>query len=324
MKRSDLILIFAFLFAFKGHSQLSKNEIDSYKKEIILAAFSEANDFSRLGLKWGMNMYEAEGYLKNLKISGKNELAARGKLFGLLDSDFILSFKNGKLNQITNLRFLKEGSSKADLQEAYFMYLNEIHKFLNPSNRVKELGVRSFYDSKPKAKDVWLYNGGESALILMLQTSENTSKSVSQGVSFTGTYGSDVILLTLPEDFISNIGVEATNIFYKKISSSSISDELKSGLGLVVNQSSVRSKKYSSIQKQFKSSDFKGSKYVGKIEFYSNVRSTPLKSNTSLSSKTIMFIKPYHKIVILNRNIISENYLKVRVDNKVGWLNINY
>ena len=235
MKRRDLILIFAFLFAFKGHSQLSKNEIDSYKKEIILAAFSEVNDFSRLGLKWGMSKYEAEGYLKNLKISGKVELAATGKLFGFLDSDFILFFKNDKLTKISNYRLLKEVEEIGGHMEGYTLFVSVIHNFLNPANRISKLGVRDFFIENPKAQDVWVYNDGKSAVVLNMQPQISLDSKMTQTITFYGSSGSDVVLLTIPEEFISNIGVEATNVFYKKISTSSIPIELKRNLGLSEN-----------------------------------------------------------------------------------------
>ena len=224
MKKLISLIALTILTSFQIYSQSFEEQM----KELVLTSFSEFSDFSKYGLKWGMSKYEAEGYLKNLKISGKNDLAAKGKLFGYLDSDFILSFEDGKLNQITTLKLLNKSENKNSHTDAYLLLLSEIHNFLNPANRISKLGVREFYEKNPKAKDVWVYNEGKSAAILLMRT---LGDDIVLEVIFKGANDTDIVTLTLLKEFINTVGGEAKNVFYKKVSNSLIPFKLKSELG---------------------------------------------------------------------------------------------
>ena len=223
MRKLISLIAFSILASFQIYSQSFEEQM----KELVLTSFSEFSDFSKYGLKWGMSKYEAEGYLKNLSISGKFELAAKGKLFGYYETDFILSFENGKLNQINTLKILKKSEKEDSHIDAYLFFLSEMHNFLNPANRISKLGVREFYEENPRAKDVWVYNEGKSAAILLLRPLDSD---MVLEIIFTGANDTDVITLTLPEEFIKTV-VEAKNVFYKKASNSSIPFKLKSDLG---------------------------------------------------------------------------------------------
>lgn len=220
------ITYLVMLIVIQGYSQVLTNKnISNYKEELFLIDFFENYSFSKYGLKWGMNSYEAEGYLKSIEgTTIKNELAAEGHLFGIFPKKHSLQFENDKLRNIYAVFLLKENATPLEIQNFYYSNVKLVNEILNPANRVREESIREFFDNEAEvmARDVWVYNRGQSGVVIMIGKSALINKPVFS-IIFTGLNDSDVVLTHITPSLINKYGVEATSIFSKKVGNPSVS-----------------------------------------------------------------------------------------------------
>ena len=90
--RKFIILFFSISSIFAQENEL----LESFKLEVV----NERETLNHLGLKWGMNINEVEGYIKDIKLRGEEKLVANGINLGR-KSEFFLQFENNRLTSIS-------------------------------------------------------------------------------------------------------------------------------------------------------------------------------------------------------------------------------
>ena len=155
-----------FIILFLSISSILAQEnqlLESFKLEVV----NEDETLNHLGLKWGMNTNEVEGYIKDIKLRGEEQLVANGINLGR-KSEFILQFENNMLTTISVISLLSGGKSERfnNANEAYYIYFNWINQILSPTNREIDFIKRDFEHSVFFMQDRWNYNGGKSTFTM--------------------------------------------------------------------------------------------------------------------------------------------------------------
>ena len=172
MEKLFLILInsmrkFIILFLSISSILAQENELlESFKLEVV----NEDETLNHLGLKWGMNMNEVEGYIKDIKLRGEEQIVANGINLGR-KSEFILQFENNMLATISVISVISGEKSERfnNANKSYYILFNWINQILSPDNRKIDFTRRDFEQSVFLMQDRWAYNEGKSTFSLKTQ-----------------------------------------------------------------------------------------------------------------------------------------------------------
>ena len=311
MKMKSILIYFVSVFGIINHSFFAQNS--SLNEEIMLSAVFSTETFSNSGLKWGMSMNESEGYIKQIRLRGNTEIAAKASHLGS-ENNYTIFYENDKLASIAVINYITgEGNVRFNnANEVHFTLFGVLNELLNPQNRVLNQTIRNLKYDNFRIEDNWLYNYGKSKVALKTIHDKNSDLIIS-AIYYTGDVNSTVHVFSQKTLKLQSYVSEnlLNDLFKKKIEVTRSSRVI--GNNKPSNEAKSNNPKLSEYQKKNQS-----------LKFTSSKKLYILKRPEAIA-KAVTIVKPGKLIFSINNKLYGKfkTYRKVKANGVIGYLSIN-